>query len=430
MFRKLLTLDEAKKTICINFKAEPLGFEEVALLQAFGRVLAEDAKAGQDVPPFDRSTVDGYAVLAEDTFEADENKPITLEVCGSLSIGQVPHVSIGHCKAAEIVTGAPIPQGANAVVMVEDTERHESTVRIYSAVAHGENIMKKSSDIRKGTIALRKKRLLQASEIGVLASIGLARVKVYVQPVVAVLSSGGEIIEPGKKLPAARIYDINAYSLSAAVIESGGKPLYLGVLPDDKSRLHKALKGALTSANVIVTSGGVSVGPKDIMPEVVSSLGKPGIIVSGIAIKPGKPVTVAIVEGKLFFCLPGHPTSALLIFHLLVHPVIRALAGRESSPDPTIRALAGAKMFPAKGRRTFVMVKLKKEADNWVATPVETGQSGAITTLANAEGFIEIAENQQFIYSGEQVMVRLLRSLPRNSNSTFYGSSLYPETAS
>lgn len=412
MFRKLLAFDEAKQVIYRNFKPKPLGLEKVALLQAYERILAEDVVAVLDIPPFSRSTVDGYAVKAEDTFEADENRPVTLNVCGTANIGELPHVCVEHCTTAEIVTGAPIPRGADAVVMLEDTEKNGDTVEIYNAVAKDENVMKIGSDIRKDSTVLRKGRLLGTREIGVLAALGLAEVSVYVQPTVAVLSTGGEVTELGKNLPSGRIYDINAYSLSAAVLESGGKPTYLGVFPDDRAELEKALKKALASADIVVTSGGVSVGPKDIMPQTVDSLGKPGVIVCGIAIKPGKPATVALVGGKLIFSFPGHPTSALLTFYLFARPIISALAGKETLPDSSIRAVAGMRMFPAKGRRTFVMVKLEQKEQNMrVAVPLETGQSGAITTLANADGFVEIAENQQFIDAGEEVLVQLFRRI-------------------
>lgn len=408
IFRKLVSFDEAKRIISENVETMPLGVEEVGFLDAVGRVLGTDVVSVLDVPQFDRSTVDGYAVVAEQTFEANENKPISLQICGSANIGEMPTVRVERCTSAEIVTGAPIPEGADAVVMVEDTEEKDGIVQIFSAAAKGENIMRAGSDIKKGVKILSKGVVLGAREIGVLAAIGLARVKVYVQPRVAVLSTGGEVTEPGEKLVDGRIYDINAYSLCAAVAECGGKPAYLGVIPDDKARLEAALRKGLEMADVVVTSGGVSVGPKDIMPQTVDSLGKPGVILSGVAIKPGKPVTVAVVKGKPLFCFPGNPASALLVFHLLAREIISKLAGRKAEERPFAQALAGARIFPAKGRRTFVMVKLKKNQNGrTVAQPVETGQSGAITTLANADGFIEIEEDQQFINAGDRVHVRL-----------------------
>jgi molybdenum cofactor synthesis domain-containing protein len=211
-------------------------------------------------------------------------------------------------------------------------------------------------------------------------------------------------------LPPGKIYDINAYSLSTAVLESGGKPVYLGVVPDDKAELRKALEHALACADMVITSGGVSVGPKDLMPQTMDSLGKPGLIVCGIAVKPGKPTTIALIGKKPVFALPGHPASALLMFHLLVRPVIQFLAGRPAGEAAAVKAVAGARMFSARGRRTFVMVKLKRDRLNrLIAEPVETGASGAITTLAKADGFVEIPENQQFIDTNEEVTVALLK---------------------
>jgi molybdenum cofactor synthesis domain-containing protein len=335
---------------------------------------------------------------------------VKLKVCGVVNVGESPKISIGKGEAAEIVTGAPIPEGADAAVMVEDTDREDAELSVYRAVTKNENVMKKGTDIKKGEAVLKVGQVLGASEIGVLAALGLTKVKVFKVPVVAVLSTGAEITEPGKELPAGKIYDINAYSLSTAVRESGGNPVYLGVVPDDKAELRKALEQALASADMVLTSGGVSVGPKDLTPQIVDSLGKPGLIMCGIAVKPGKPTTIAVIGKKPVFALPGHPTSALLMFHLLVRPVIRLLSGRPESEVTTVKAKAGARMFSAKGRRTFVMVKLKRDEFNrLVAEPVETGASGAITTLAKADGFVEIPENQQFIDTGEEITVTLLK---------------------
>jgi putative molybdopterin biosynthesis protein len=410
MFRKLLTFDEAKQVIRKHFEPKPLGIEEIPLLEAYNRVLAEDITATLDIPPFNRSTVDGYAVKAEDTFGADENKPIKLRVCGTINVGEPPEITVERGTAAEIMTGAPTPRGADAVIMAEHTERKNNEIYVYSAVAKDENIMKAGADIRKGETVLKKGQLLGSREIGVLAALGLAKVKVYAVPHVAVLSTGAEVTEPGENLTLGKIYDINAYSLSVAVLESGGKPVYLGVFPDDMAELQKALRRALVSADMVVTSGGVSVGPKDVIPKTLDSLGELGVIVCGIATKPGKPTTVALIDGKLVFSLPGHPTSALLIFHLLVRPIIERLAGRKAEKALIVKAFAAMRMFPARGRRTFVMVRLKEdESKRLIAEPVPVGLSGAITTLAKADGFVEIPENQQFIDVGEEITVHLFR---------------------
>jgi len=414
MFRKLMALEEAQRAIQAHFKHALLGEEDAVLLEAYNRVLSQDVVSNLDIPPFNRSTVDGYAVHAEDTFGADENQPATLKVTGAVSIGEQPKITIMPGEAVEIVTGAPIPEGANAAVMIEDTEREDSDLHVFTPVKINENVMKKGSDIKQGSVMLKKGQVLGSSEIGALAALGLTSAKVLRIPMVAVLSTGGEVTDPGKPLPPGKIYDINAYSISTAVIESGGKPVYFGSVPDDKAALTKALEAAVTSADMVITSGGVSVGPKDYTAQIVDSLGKPGIVVYGIAVKPGKPTTVGFIGEKPVVCLPGHPTSALLIFYLMVKPLIQQLAGRPVTGMKNVRAFAGARMFSAKGRRTFVMVKLEFDKDcRLIAEPVETGASGAITTLAKADGFVEIGENEQFVDVDQEVSVALFRSVSR-----------------
>jgi molybdenum cofactor synthesis domain-containing protein len=406
-----MSFDEAKNAINQHIKPQPLGTEEVPLLEAHSRVLSQDVTSDLDIPPFSRSTVDGYAVKAEDTYGAEENTPAKLKVCGTVNVGEPPQIKVANGEAAEIVTGAPIPDGADASVMVENTQRNGAELLVYRAVTKSENVMKKGSDIKKGETALKAGTVLGSSEIGVLAALGATKAKIYKVPVVAVLSTGGEVTEPGKKLPPGKIYDINAYSLSAAVLEAGGKPVYMGVVPDDKEQLRKALEHALASADAVITSGGVSVGPHDLTPKTVDSLGEPGLIVCGVAVKPGKPTTVGLVGRKPVFSMPGHPTSALLLFHLLVRPVIQGFAGRPVREIAVVKAVAGARMFSAKGRRTFVMVKLKRaNSGGLVAEPVETGASGAITTLAKADGFVEVPADEQFIDAGEEVAVSLLKN--------------------
>jgi molybdenum cofactor synthesis domain-containing protein len=354
--------------------------------------------------------MDGYAVKAEDTVGADENKPAILNVSGAVSIGEQPQLKVAQGDVAEIVTGAVIPEGADAVVMVEDTEREDSELHVFTAVTANENVMKKGSDIKKGAVVLKKGQVLGSSEIGVLAALGLKSVKVLKIPIVAVLSTGDEIAELGKELPAGKIYDINAYSISTAVIESGGKPVYFGAIPDDKAALTKALQIAIASSDIVITSGGVSVGPKDYTAQIVDSLGKPGIAVYGVAMKPGKPLTIGFVGEKPVFSLPGNPTSALLGFYLFARPVIQRLAGRPVSGMKMVRAFAGSRMFSAKGRRTFVMVRLEFDKEcRLIAEPVGSGAAGAITTLASADGFVEIAENEQFVDVDQEVTVFLFR---------------------
>ncbi len=410
LFKKLVSLDEAKQIIAKNFSPRPVGKESVPLEHACNRILAEDIVAPIDVPPFNRSTVDGYAVKAEDTFGADEDRPVALKLCGQVRVGEPPKATIEKGTTAGIVTGAPLPEGADAVVMFEDTVQKENTVLLHASVSRGENMMEAGSDIHKGETALRKRQTLASYEIGVLAALGVTNVKVYKRPRVAILSTGAEVVEPGRPLSTGKIYDINAHALSAAVIECGGEPINLGIVEDESQKMEATLKKALSMGNSVITSGGVSVGPTDIIPKVLDTLGKPGVIVYGIAIKPGKPTTVAVIDGKTVFSLPGHPTSALLIFQLLVRPFIAGMAGGPAEKPRTVKAVTATRIFAARGRRTFVTVHLTSDkAGKFVASPVPLGLSGAITTLSKAEGFIEIHESQQFIDAGEEVIVHLLK---------------------
>jgi len=412
MFRKLLSFDEAKQLLRQTFSAKPVGVEQVSISKAHDRVLAQDVVAPMNIPPFNRSTVDGYAVKAVDTFGASEDKPVSLKFCGYVAIGESPSVVVEKGSTAEIVTGAPLPDGADSVVMVEYTTRQADNVSISRAVSCGENLMAAGSDICKNETVLKKGRFLGSREIGVLAAMGLTKVTVYKRPKVAVLSTGAEVVAPGEPLPPGKIYDINAHTLSAAVLESGGEPINLGIIPDKKDKLTKALKNALSSADAVITSGGVSVGPKDFTPQVVDSLGKPGVIISGVAVKPGKPITIAVVDGKPVFSLPGNPTSSLFMFNVFVRPILVKLAGRPEEELPKVKAVVAKKMFPARGRRTFVMVNLTYDkAGTLLVSPVPTGLSGAITTLAKADGFVEISEKQQFIDARTEIDVYLFGKL-------------------
>jgi molybdenum cofactor synthesis domain-containing protein len=409
MFRKLLSLDEAKIMMAKSFQPKPLGTEHVSLLEACGRVLAENVISPINVPPFDRSTVDGYAVKAEDTFGAYEAKPVKLRLCGTVNVGEPPKIMLENGMAAGIATGAPLPKGADAVVMIENTERENDHILVYKSVVENENVMKAGTDIHKGENILKLGKHLTWKDLGILAALGFEKVRVYRKPKVVIISTGAEIVAPGQMLSPGKIYDINGYTLGAATARCGAIPMNFGVFPDNFQILNDILKKALETADVVITSGGVSVGPKDLIPKVLDSLGSPGVIVHGIAIKPGKPTTIALVDEKPVFALPGHPTSALLTFYLLVRPVLVRLAGRRADEIlKTVKALTGVRVFSAKGRRTFVMVKLVREADGkFVAFPIATGESGAITTLAKADGFITVYENQQFVDAGEEVTVSL-----------------------
>jgi molybdenum cofactor synthesis domain-containing protein len=413
VFRRLVSLEEAKRRIAEACSPRPLGSEQVALTAAVGRVLAETVVSPLDVPPFSRSTVDGYAVKANDTFGAEENTPARLRVSGSAAVGALPDLAVKKGEAVEIVTGAPLPAGADAVVMAEYTADEKGKLAVYKPAVTGENVMAKGSDIRAREVVLECGCVLGARELGVLAALGFTAAPVFSRPRVAILSTGTEIVAPGTPLPPGKIFDINTSTLTATTTENGGQPIPFDIVrEDDAGSLKRALKRAVAAADVVVTSGGVSVGPKDVLPRVLNDLGDDGLVVHGLTVKPGKPVAFAVVKGVPVFSLPGHPTSSLLMFHLLVRPTLLTMAGRSPAPPLQLKAVLTQKLFPARGRRTFIMVTLTPgRPGGWRATQVSGGESGAITTLAKADGYVEIPETQQFVAAGSTVTVTLFRPL-------------------
>jgi putative molybdopterin biosynthesis protein len=407
VFRTLLNLEDARNRIWVHVPPCPAGYEDVSLQTALGRIVSEDVRAPIDVPGFDRASMDGYAVRARDTFGADDRNPVKLRIIGAVETGEDPQVLVEASEAAEISTGAPIPRGADAVVMVEYTQHSDDQLRIFRAVNPGENIMAAGSDLMAGEHTLRKGQTLTPKEMGLLSAIGLATAKVYRKPRVAVISSGNELISPGGHLTYGKIYDINSTIIAAAVTESGGEVVLQLVARDTEEDLKLKIEEGLECADLLLTSGSTSAGVGDRLYRILDSYGEPGVVVHGLAVKPGKPTIFAVVDGKPVFGLPGYPTSALTIYTLLVHPVISAMAGVEKGERGTIDARCASKIYSAKGRREFLPVHLiKDETGSLLAYPTTEG-SGAITSLSMADGFIEIPESVQFLEEDESVNVQL-----------------------
>lgn len=423
IFRSLVGLEEAKSILLEHFDPSPIGEEEVDLEDAHGAVLAEDVYSGIDVPGFPRAAVDGFAVIAQDTFGADEGRPRALRIIGSVRAGEEPGFEIGPGSAAEISTGAPIPGGANAVVMVEYTQAKGDELLVFKAVSPGENVTPMGNDVMAGELVLRRGQRIASREAGVLAAIGRRRVRVFKRPKVAIISTGDELAEPGEALGFGKIYDVNSFSLSHAVLENGGTPLRLGVVGDDPERIEKALRDALRMADVVITSGSTSAGSGDVIYSLLDGLGSPGLLVHGLKVKPGKPAAIAVVDGKPVFGLPGYPTSAMIIFAALVAPIIRSMAGLGGEAEGVRRRAKVAKRIAsAKGRAEFLPVHLiRSESGEALAYPILKG-SGAITTLSMADGFVEIPEDQEFLEEGDEVEVELFGRDYRPADLVFIGS--------
>jgi putative molybdopterin biosynthesis protein len=422
IFRRLATLEEALQALATHVPFKPLGVEETPLEAAAGRVLAEDVVAEVDVPGFDRAVMDGYAVRAEDTYGAGEQSPAVLEVVGSIPAGANPEIIIGPHQAAEISTGSPLPRGADAVVMVEYTRRVGSKLEVYRPVAPAENVMPTGADIMAGDVVLRQGQLLTPREVGMAAAIGCKSLRVFRRPQVAILSTGDELVSPGLELTYGKIYDVNSYSLAAAVHELGGEPHLLGVLPDDEATIEQVLEDALKRYDLVLTSGSTSAGAGDILYRLIDRLGSPGILVHGVALKPGKPTILAAIDGKAVIGLPGYPTSALIIFNTLVAPLLRALAGFPVEEKRTsLKVVMAERYFSAKGRKELLPVHLIEVEGKVLAYPVRSG-SGAITTLGFADGYIEIPENQEFVDEGDHVEAYLLGTGLRPVDLVMIGS--------
>ncbi len=408
VFRELVSIEEAKTRLREHFSAQPVGIEELSLENCIGRVLAEDIEARIDVPPFDRASMDGFAIHAEDTFGAEEDKPITLTVVGKVGAGENPNISVGKREAVEISTGSPIPKGANAVVMVEYTWCEDDSLKVYSPVVPGENIMGAASDIMAGELILRQGDFLTPRETAVLSALGLTHAKVFKSPRVAVISTGNEIVSPGTTLEYGKIFDINARSIADSITECDGVPKFLGIVRDDKTALKTKIEEGLRVSDMVILSGGTSAGVGDLLYRIINKIGEPGILVHGVSVKPGKPLIIAVVNGKPLFGLPGYPTSALMMFTVFVQPILREMAGLKAEAEKRIiEARTAERIYASLGRYEYLPINIvRTELGDYTVYPVPGG-SGAITTLAKADGFIEVPGDRTFLDEGEKVSVEL-----------------------
>jgi putative molybdopterin biosynthesis protein len=412
-FLQVLDRDEADRRFRAAINLTPCGIETVPLDAALGRVLSAHVVSLVDVPFFDRSNVDGFAVVAQDTFGASEEAPRSLFVAEEeIHTGVVPTAVVESGKAVLIATGGMVPRGADAVVMVEDTDIREGELYVTRAVTPGSGISFAGTDITAGETVLRRGRVLTSRDTGVLAAIGVDHVNVWRKPLVAILSTGDEIIAPGSPMQPAKVYDSNAQVLADAVRELGGEPRRLGIVPDDLAALREQLHHALEFADVVLMSGGTSKGAGDVSYRVVSELADPGIVAHGVALKPGKPICLAATGGRAVVVLPGFPTSAIFTFHEFVAPVIRMLAGRGSEERTIVPAKLAVKVNSEIGRTEYLLVGLVETGDEGAGTSLAAypmGQgSGSVTTFSRADGFATIGRHEEIVQAGTIIDVQLL----------------------
>jgi len=397
-FGALLSFEEAKKVVEANI--EPVTrTEAVTLDDATGRVLAHDIEAALSIPPFNRAAMDGYAVIAQDTFGSGQRNPKVLRLVGEVHAGQTPEENVGQGQCLQIATGAMMPGGADSVVMVEDTEATDGQVKIFKAVYPGANVGKTGEDIEAGKVILKRGAILDAGKTGVLASQGINNVNVYVKPEVAILPSGEEVVALGQKLEPGQVYDINSHTIASVVKANGGKPTIFGIAPDDADELKRIITQALES-DLVVISGGSSVGERDLLTGVLQDMGQ--VLFHGIQVRPGKPTIFAMVQGKPLMGMPGYPTSCLINTYLFILPALRSMAHLPPRRGETIEARLSRRVPGSVGRKQFVTVSI----EGGEATPVFK-ESGAITSVAEADGYIEIEQNVDLLEKGTPVTVTL-----------------------
>jgi molybdopterin molybdotransferase len=387
-----------------------VGTETNPLDRCVGRILAEDMESPIDLPEFNRATMDGYAVQARSTFGASEGMPALFSVVGSVEMGEVPTVSVRAGEAVRIATGGMLPTGADCVVMVEHTQSvDDETMEIFKSASPLQHVMEAGEDFRKGQNVLSKGDLVRPQEMGVLAALGRTHLPVYKKPVVAIISSGDEIVPIEKTPGLSQLRDVNAHTLCGLVHNSGGIPVLLGIAKDTFDDLNGLCRQALDKADMVLISGGSSVGTRDFTLDVLQGLPESEILVHGVSVSPGKPTILARSKGQALWGLPGQVTSAMIVFHVMVKPALEKIRGRSgdsSEKAPKVSAFLSRNLASVQGREDYVRVRLVEQGKHLVAKPV-LGKSGLIHTMVRADGLIRIDKDSEGLDEGTPVEVRL-----------------------
>jgi len=386
-----------------------VGLDVVPTSEALGRVTSEDVVSPEDLPAFARSTMDGYSVRSRDTFGASEGLPAYLGLVGEVPMGRTAEVELGVGQAATAYTGGMLAHGADAVVMVERTQTlDETSIEVLRAVAPGENVVQVGEDVRKGDLILSKGSVIRPQDIGGMLALGVTRVSVNRKPIVGIISTGDELVPPDERVGTGQIRDINSYTISALVEQSGGKPKRIALVSDDFEAQRQSAVEGLSTCDALVFSAGSSVSSRDLTADVLDSLGKPGVVVHGISIKPGKPTVVGAVNGKPLFGLPGNPVSAMVVFDLLVRPTICHLSGCKTEPPQSTKQATLSRDIPSiAGREDYVPVRLVHSSHGITEAIPVFGKSNLIYTLVRSDGMVKIPLDQSGLYAGEVVDVRL-----------------------
>jgi len=407
---KLKTVDEARK---ILGKIRLMGAETIEVAESLDRFVSTDIISPEDLPPFDKAMMDGYAVKAEDTFGAGEEKPISLSLIGEIRIGETPKKEVKKGKAIKINTGAMLPQGADSVEMLEYVEVKGKRIELRKALTPGENVAKRGEDIKKEEVLLVKGHRTRPQDIGALSGLGITKIKVYRKPKVAIIPTGDELVSPLKTPKAGQIRDMNTYSLSAQIEKCGGGPISFGIIRDDPKILKEKIEEALFKADMVLISGGSSVGTYDLTLKVMNSLEEGKVLTQGVAIKPGKPTIIAKVKEKVIFGLPGNPVSVMIVFKKIVEPTILSMMNAKEKIR-IVNAKLTRTVTSSTGREEFIRVKLQPQkrrkfaeaAEELIAIPLHRG-SANIVSLVKADGLLKVPRLSEGIEKDQMVEVEL-----------------------
>jgi molybdopterin molybdotransferase len=399
-FQKLTPVEDAQLAFLNNLNLQPTPQTTIHTTEALNRVLAEDIMAKTDLPRFDRAAVDGYVVRAEDTFGATQYKPCIFQFTKEDTLTQN--------QTKQVWTGNPLPRNASAVAMLEDTETAKAKLEVWTPLTPGENISKRGEDILEGQIAIQAGTHLKPHHLGLVAALGETHVKVHEKPKVAIIATGNELAELGTRLQENQIYDTNRLVLSGLCRENGAEPLDLGIVKDSVNDITERLRVAVEKADLTLTSGGTSVGGADLVPDAVNNLGKPGIIIHGIAMRPAMPTALAAIGNKPLIILPGNPVAAIIGFEVFARPLLARLQGlKQAEPRPTVKAEMTRRTATTLGRKNYLRVHVRYKNGRLCAEPISAKGSSMFSTMTRSNGYVIVPEDREGLEKGEIVLVHM-----------------------
>jgi molybdopterin molybdotransferase len=413
-FRDVTEIDDALQILMSAIGEPAIKVEGVSVGSTLGRILAADIVNDRSIPQVDRSTVDGYAVRSQDIIDASVANSVTLKIVGESRIGEVCKVVVKVGEAVAIATGSMVPAGADAVVMVEKTAslpRHR--VAVHEAARQGQNILKKGEDVSPGTLVLKRGHRIRPQDVGIMLELGVKTIRVMKRPKAGIIATGDELVRSKKKRDIAKIVDVNTPILSAMVKEAGGTPIDLGIARDREDDILGKLRKGLRSCDLLLVSAGSSVGKRDLVPKCINAIGKPGMLIHGIAMRPSLPTGLAVVKGKPILSLPGFPVSAMFAFRIVGRPLIAKLLATQETLEPSVKAVLKEGISGTKGYRTFVRVLLSWHGDGMVAAPLKSQRSSELMSMVSANGIVTIPEGSESYEAGQMVDVTVIGEIPR-----------------